>query len=144
MRYVVVSRKLPGYLVGLSLVALAVVLAVAVIAGIHLRSAGAAMAPIEVKMVDTPPTFEPSRLSIKVGDTVEWKNVGTSIHHASTDSSSAVNPADVSNPAGAKPFDSGFLQPGQSFSYTFTVPGTYKYICAPHETSGMSGEVTVK
>lgn len=144
MRYVVVSRKIPGYLVGLSIIALAIALAVAAIVGGHLRSAAASTPPIVVKMVDAPPTFEPSTLSIKVGDTVEWKNVGTSIHHASTDSSSAVNPADVSNPPGAKPFNSGFLQPGQSFSYTFTTPGTYKYICAPHETSGMSGEVTVK
>jgi plastocyanin len=24
------------------------------------------------------------------------------------------------------------------------VPGTYKYVCAAHETSGMSGEVVVR
>lgn len=144
MKYVVVSRKLPGLLVGVSIAALAVAIAAAAIMGVHLRSASAASTPIEIKMIDTPPTFQPSKLSINVGDTVEWKNVGTSIHHASTDTSSAVNPADISKPSSAKPFDSGFLQPGQSFSYTFTVPGTYKYICAPHETSGMSGEVVVK
>ena len=144
MQYVVVSRKMPAYLVGLSIVALAIVMAVALIVGVHLRSAAASTSPIVVKMVDTPPTFEPSMLSIKVGDTVEWKNIGTSIHQTSTDSSTAVNPADVSKPSNAKTFDSGFLQPGQNFSYTFTTPGTYRYICAPHETSGMSGEVTVK
>jgi plastocyanin len=144
MRYTVVSRRLPGFLIGLSVIALAIAIAVAAIVGVHLRSAGASTTPFEVKMIDSPPTFQPSRLSIHVGDTVEWKNAGTSIHHASTDTSSAVNPADISKPSNAKPFDSGFLQPGQSFSYTFTVPGTYRYICAPHETSGMSGEVTVK
>lgn len=142
MRYVVASKKASGYLIGLSVGAL--VMAVVAIVGVHLRPAGASTTPIEIKMIDTPPTFQPSNLSIKVGDTVEWKNVGTTIHHASTDSSSAINPADVSKPSDAKPFDSGFLQPGQTFSYTFTVPGTYKYICAPHETSGMSGEVVVK
>jgi plastocyanin len=95
-------------------------------------------------MIDTPATYEPAVVTIKVGETVEWKNVGNSVHHASSDPSTAVNPAEVSNPPGAKPFDSGFLQPGQSFTYTFTVPGTYKYICAPHETSGMLGEVVVR
>jgi plastocyanin len=144
MRYVVVGRKFPGYLAGLSVAALAAALAIVAIVGVHLRGAAASTSPILIKMLDTPPTFEPSALTIKAGDTVEWKNVGTSVHHASTDTSKAINPADVSKPSKAQPFDSGFLQPGQSFSYTFTVPGKYRYICAPHETSGMSGEITVK
>jgi len=95
-------------------------------------------------MVDMPATFQPAKLTIKVGETVEWMNVGNSVHHASSDPSTAVNPAEVSNPPGAQPFDSGFLQPGKTFSHTFTVPGTYRYICAPHETSGMLGEVVVR
>jgi plastocyanin len=144
MRSSVVSRKIPSYLVGLSIASLAIVTVVGAIVGAQLRTATASTTPIEIRMIDTPPTFQPSALTVKVGDTVEWKNVGTTVHHASTDSSSAINPADVSKPSSAKPFDSGFLQPGQSFTYTFTVPGKYKYICAPHETSGMSGEITVK
>jgi len=119
-------------------------LAVVVSLAVHLRSAHASTPALVVKMLDMPAVFQPAQLSIKAGETVEWKNIGNSVHHASSDPSAAVNPSDVSNPPGAKPFDSGFLQPGQSFTYTFTVPGTYKYICAPHETSGMSGEVVVK
>jgi plastocyanin len=144
VRSIATSKQIPRYLVGLSIVSLAIVMAVAAIVGVHMANAGASTTPIEIKMIDTPPTFQPSTLSIKVGDTVEWKNEGTTVHHASTDSSSAINPSDVSKPSSAKPFDSGFLQPGQSFTYTFTVPGKYKYICAPHETSGMAGEITVK
>ena len=144
MQYVVVSRKTPGYLIGVGVMGLAGALVSIGLLGLHLRSAAAASMPLLVKMVDMPPTYEPAMLTIKVGETVEWKNLGTSVHHASSDPSSAINPSDVSNPPGAKPFDSGFLQPGQSYTYTFTVPGTYKYICAPHETSGMSGEVVVK
>jgi len=144
MQPIVVSRKNPGYLVGLGILGVGAVLVIAVLAGVRLRSALAATPPILVKMVDMPATFQPAKLSIKVGETVEWKNVGNSVHHASSDPSTAVNPAEASSPPGAKPFDSGFLQPGQSFTYTFTVPGTYKYICAPHETSGMLGEVVVK
>jgi plastocyanin len=144
MQHIVTSRRMPSYLVGLGVLGIGVVAAIAAFVGVHLISASASTPPIEVKMVDMPATFQPAKLSIKVGETVEWKNVGNSVHHASSDPSTAVNPAEVSNPAGAKPFDSGFLQPGQSFTYTFTVPGTYKYICAPHETSGMLGEVVVK
>jgi plastocyanin len=51
--------------------------------------------------------------------------------------------ADVALPAGAGPFNSGNIGLGKEFSYTFTVPGTYKYFCIPHETSGMTGTVIV-
>lgn len=144
MEYIVISRRMPRYLVGLGVLGIGAVLVVAAFAGLRLTSAAASTPPLVVKMVDMPATFQPAQLTIKVGETVEWKNVGNSVHHASSDPSTAVNPAEVSNPPGAKPFDSGFLQPGQSYTYTFTVPGTYKYICAPHETSGMLGEVTVR
>ena len=144
MQVIVINRKMPRYIVGLGVLGIGVFLVIAASVGVYLRSASASTSPQLVKMVDMPATFQPASLSIKVGETVEWKNVGNSVHHASSDPSTAVNPSEVSNPPGAKPFDSGFLQPGQSYTYTFTVPGTYKYICAPHETSGMVGEVVVR
>jgi len=143
MQVVSVSKRISNHLIGPGVLSVGVVLVIA-LAGIYLRTASASTPPILVKMVDTPATFQPEQLTIRVGETVEWKNVGNSVHHASSDPSTAVNPAEASTPSGAKPFDSGFLQPGQSFTYTFTTPGTYKYICAPHETSGMLGEVVVK
>jgi len=144
MQHVVVSGRISSNLVGLGILGIGFVLAIIAFVGVHQTSAAASTTAVVVKMVDTPATFQPAQLSIRVGETVEWKNVGNSVHHASSDPSTAVNPAEASTPSGAKPFDSGFLQPGQSFTYTFTVPGTYKYICAPHETSGMLGEVVVK
>ena len=103
-----------------------------------------APATVVVKMLDTPPSFEPAQVTIHVGDTVKWDNVGNSVHHATDDAGAAIKSNDVSRPAGAKPFDSGFIPPGASFTQTFTVPGTYKYVCAAHETSGMSGEIVVR
>jgi plastocyanin len=144
MKYAIPGRRIPRYVVGLGAAGIAGVIAIAAFVGVRLTTASASTNPILVKMIDMPATYEPAKITIKVGETVEWKNVGNSVHHASSDPSTAVNPAEVSNPQGAKPFDSGFLQPGQSYTYTFTVPGTYKYICAPHETSGMLGEVVVK
>ena len=109
------------------------------------RTANAsAPATVVIKMLDMPPSFAPTQVTIKAGDTVKWENVGNSVHHATDDPAEAIKPGDVANPAGAKPFDSGFLPPGSSFTYTFTVPGTYKYVCAAHEMSGMSGEIVVR
>lgn len=113
--------------------------------GLAGRTADAsAPATLVIKMLDMPPSFVPTQVTIKAGDTVKWENVGNSVHHATDDPAAAIKPEDVATPAGAKPFDSGFLPPGSSFTYTFTVPGTYKYVCAAHEMSGMSGEVVVR
>jgi plastocyanin len=144
MQPTTISRRVPRYLAALGVLAIAVVLVIAAFVGVHLKSAAASTTPLVIKMIDTPATYSPAKITIRVGETVEWENVGNSVHHASSDPSSAVNPADVSSPPGAKPFDSGFLQPGQTFTFTFKYPGTYRYICAPHETSGMMGEVVVK
>jgi plastocyanin len=115
------------------------------LAGLAGRTANAsAPATVVIKMLDMPLSFAPTQVTIKAGDTVKWENVGNSVHHATSDPSDAINPADVMNPPGAKPFDSHFIQPGESFTHTFTVPGTYKYVCAAHEMSGMSGEVVVR
>jgi plastocyanin len=98
---------------------------------------------VVVKMTDKPPMYTPMKVAIKVGQTVEWVNNAETLHSVTTDPDSAQKPTDVSSPPGAKPFDSGFMKPGMTFDYTFTVPGTYKYLCLPHEKDGMIGYVTV-
>lgn len=104
----------------------------------------AAAKTVEIKMSDTPPKFLPMSVTIDKGDTVEWINNAQSLHSVTTNSSVAQDPKDVSLPAGAKPFDSGFMPPGAKWSYTFTVPGTYKYLCLPHEKDHMVGVIEVK
>jgi plastocyanin len=104
----------------------------------------AARPAIVIEMLDAPPSFQPVRTRIKAGDTVEWKNVGAQLHHVTNDPAAALKKGDVSNPPGAKPFDSGFLKPRESFSETFSVPGIYRYTCAVHEAKGMNGEVVVQ
>ncbi len=104
----------------------------------------AAKPAVVIKMMDMPASFEPTRITIKTGDTVEWENTGNQLHHVTTDPSAALKKNDVAIPAGAKPFDSGFLKPGESFSETFSVPGVYRYTCAVHEAKGMNGELVVQ
>jgi plastocyanin len=119
------------------------VLAVLAMLGGILPSMAAAKT-VEIKMSDTPPKFDPMSVMIQKGDTVEWVNSAQSLHSVTTNSAVAQDPKDVALPAGAKAFDSGFMPPGAKWSYTFTVPGTYQYLCLPHEKDKMVGTIVVK
>ncbi len=88
--------------------------------------------------------FLPRTIEINAGETVVWRNSSEVTHNVVADPGRAVYAIDVKLPSGANPFGSGFLQPGQSFTHTFTVPGIYRYVCTLHETSGMKGVVIVK
>ncbi len=114
------------------------------VAGIMLAASGsAAAATVTVGMTNTL-EFTPQTLTVHVGDTVVWKN-GSALTHTVTDVPKLASTAgDARLPKGAKPFNSGYLDPGRSYSHTFTVPGTYHYFCIPHEATGMVGVVIVK
>ena len=72
--------------------------------------------------------FNPQTVEIAVGDTVTWTNNDSAAHTA------------TQQPSGSG-FQSGTLQPGDSFSFTFDTAGTYDYYCEFH--SGMTGQVIV-
>ncbi len=72
-------------------------------------------------------SFGPQTLTIPAGTTVTWTNSDSVTH--------TVTAMDGS-------FDSGNLTPGQSFSFTFTTPGTYSYHCSIHPF--MRGQVVVQ
>ncbi len=89
-------------------------------------------------------TFVPEKITIKVGQTVEWANDDKEMpHEVTTDPNIAVDPSHVSMPEGVAPFDSRLITSGKSFRHKFTVSGLYRYTCPPHENDGMLGEVTV-
>ncbi|MBF6560869.1 MAG: hypothetical protein IVW56_11295 [Candidatus Binataceae bacterium] len=121
-------------LAGVSLVGLAAAMS---------ATAALAAPALVIKMTDKPPMYEPTKATVKVGDTVEWVNDAKTLHSVTADPDSAQKPGDVSLPPGAQPFDSGFMQPGATFDYTFKVAGTYKYLCLPHEKDGMIGYLVV-
>jgi plastocyanin len=98
---------------------------------------------VVVKMT-TEHKFVPEKITIGVGQTVEWVNDDkASTHEVTTDPDVAVDPSHVSVPEGVAPFDSHLIASGKSFRHQFTVPGLYRYACPPHENDGMLGEVTV-
>ena len=124
---------------------LVVLMALTVVTAGTVLSPAAAATPVAViKMSDKPPKFLPDKVTIKAGQTVQWINNAKTLHSVDGDPTMALKPADVSLPPGAKPFDSGFMKPDMTWDYTFTVPGTYKYTCVPHEKDGMNGEIVVK
>jgi plastocyanin len=88
--------------------------------------------------------FAPTTITVRVGDTVRWDNTSDTVHTVTADAGQAADPASVALPAGSEAFDSGFMQPGDSFSHTFGVAGTYTYFCIPHEGAGMIAQVIVE
>ena len=88
--------------------------------------------------------FEPAEITVSVGDRVQWRNVGNIAHTVTTDPSKVADRNGVSVPSGAKPWDSGLLGADETFSRTFDKPGTYAYVCIPHEGARMVGTVTVE
>ena len=70
--------------------------------------------------------YEPARITVLAGTTVTWRN-GDSLNHTVTAESDA--------------FDSGYVAPGGSFSFTFAKQGHYAYHCLIHKF--MKGSVDV-
>lgn len=87
--------------------------------------------------------FEPEQLTVKVGDTVTWRNTGSVVHTATDDPSKAQDAANAVLPDGAEAWDSGNVAGGEEWSYTFETPGDYTYFCIPHELAGMVARLTV-
>jgi plastocyanin len=106
--------------------------------------AHAQSAPVTVEIFDKPAMFRPEHLKIKAGQTIKWTNKGETVHTVTADPSQAPDPSWVSVPPGSEELDSGYMNPGDSFSYVFKVPGTYKYFCLTHEQEGMRAQVEVE
>ena len=73
--------------------------------------------------------FRPAMITVLIGinSTVIWKNEDSDWH-------------DVHSDTGL--FYSGIIQPGARWTYTFTSPGTYPYLCDPHPW--MTGTIIVE
>ena len=59
---------------------------------------------------------------IGVNNTIVWNDLDYVQHTVKS----------VMVPTGAKAWDSGILNEGQTFTLTLTVPGNYKYVCSIH------------
>ena len=76
--------------------------------------------------------FIPSVVEINAGESITWQNQDAAFH--------SVTSGTYDNPDGL--FDSGHLDPYQSFTLTFDNTGEYDYFCSLHPW--MNGQVQVK
>ncbi len=83
------------------------------------------------------------RVTIKSGQTVEWKNSSNAVHEIVANPAKAKATSKPVLPAGASPFDSGFVRPDHSFIQSFAVPGVYRYICDLDSAHPVEGEIVV-
>src|SRR4051794_17755450 len=72
--------------------------------------------------------FSPASIEVHPGDSVTWTNQDKAAHT-------------VTGSSGPEKLDSPTLEQGDSWSFTFTEPGTYEYYCALHPD--MKGKVVV-
>ncbi len=93
--------------------------------------------------------FEPSDLTIKVGDAVEFKGVSGLGHDVAfyPDSIPPGAAAVINAAIQDKPQDlaTPMIQDGQSVTVSFAgaPTGTYKFYCIPHQAMGMKGTLTI-
>ncbi len=104
---------------------------------------GAARPEVTVRLTDRL-RYEPGVITVKAGTTVVWENASVLVHTVTDDPARATVEGSTSLPDGADPFDSGLMNPGAAYRHTFTVPGTYRYFCIPHEGAKMWGTVVVE
>jgi plastocyanin len=89
-------------------------------------------------------SFVPAQIEARVGQTVEWRNVSLMTHTATCDPAKAKDRSHVNLPDGAQAFDSGRIPAGEVWRRSFPTPGTYRYVCLPHEDEGMLGTLIVR
>lgn len=80
-------------------------------------------------------TYDPEPLTIKVGDSVLWRNNDTArLAHTATSDAGAPASFDTGNVAGGE----------QSTAIVFRVPGTYSYHCTNHAATMQDAEIIVQ
>lgn len=88
--------------------------------------------------------FHPQRIEVKVGDRVQWVNEDTELHNV-------ISGATPYDPDLGHPMMSGIVMWNASYVFTFTKPGSYRYLCFIHSSmedpsvgvKGMVGEIIV-
>lgn len=96
-------------------------------------------------------TFDPKSVTIEPGETVTWTNESDIEHTVTAYEDEIPDRAAYfasggfeSERAARNRVKEGLIAPGENYEHTFDQPGTYGYLCIPHESSGMVGTVRVE
>ncbi len=88
-------------------------------------AASAEQQPVEVRMASN--LYDPAELTVPAGTSVRFVNLDLDTHT-------------VSQRGGG--FESGLMFQRDTWSYTFSTPGSFEYFCLPHPF--MVGKITVE
>jgi plastocyanin len=93
---------------------------------------------VDIEMVTD--QFQPEIRELSPGDTVRFTCQegahSTTLYHPD-------NGRDRRSPVGSASWDSGIMNPGETFEVTLDTEGVYDYYCGPHEAEGMVGTLIV-
>ena len=78
--------------------------------------------------------FDPEEVTISPGTTVRW------VWESDTHNVVPTEQPEESNWEGHPDIENA----GYEYEHTFETPGTYEYVCEPHESAGMVGSITVE
>jgi|SRR5687767_2405287 len=108
---------------------------------------GRARVIVEIRMQGRPDGshvwFDPIGVRVEPGQTVRWTNLDPGNSHTSTAYHPSIADRPLRMPEAAKPWNSDYLLPDESFSAALSEPGVYDYYCQPHEHAGMVGRIVV-
>jgi plastocyanin len=93
----------------------------------YAAAAGRPTTLIEIGAYDN--YFRANNIAVKPGTTVRWTNRGAHAHTITSNQNL---------------WDSGDIQPGATYSATFTHPGSYYYYCRHHTGEEMRGVIVVQ
>jgi plastocyanin len=104
---------------------------------------GSANPQVDISKLGPRQWYLPREITARVNDTVTWTNNDTEAHTVTSGIGAGIESL-MNNKKGTPNglFDSGLFRPGQSWTHTFTRPGTYTYFCTIHPW--MDGIVTVQ
>ncbi len=89
--------------------------------------------------------FQPKKLTVKPGDTIEWKNNKVPPHNVVFDP--AKNPGKDAVLAKSLSHKKLLMSPGQTETTVIpadAAPGSYTFYCEPHRGAGMVGKIIVE
>jgi plastocyanin len=95
--------------------------------------------------------FSPDVITIEVGETVTWTSASEELHTVTAVQEDMPEGADYfasggfsSEEEARAELSEGLLENKEHFEVVFDTPGTYQYVCIPHESDGMRGRVIVE
>lgn len=102
------------------------------------QSQGTDTVMVAVKGTDLDARFDPMVVQLKPGDVIQFV-VQEGLHTVTAYHPDNRRPLRM--PKSAEAYDSGLLQPGETWFLKIDVPGVYDYFCLPHERMGHAGRI---